>query len=146
MIELLNSLTGAVAVGLSDDLFDTLCFGISKPWSTYMDVKGIQEQLRSFASERDWEQYHSPKNLSVALAVEAAELMEIFQWVTPEESRNISKNSPKHDELKAELADVLIYALRLADVASVDLESAIHEKIQANAEKYPPGQATNWSI
>lgn len=111
-----------------------------------MDVSGIQERLRQFAAERDWDQYHSPKNLSVALAVEAAELMEIFQWVTPEESRNIFENPSKHDELKAELADVLIYALRLADVASIDLESAIEEKIQTNSEKYPPDQTKHWSI
>ena len=69
--------------------------------------------------------------------------MEIFQWVTPEESRNISENESKHDELKAELADVLIYALRLADIASVDLELAIEEKIQANAKKYPRTNRTS---
>ena len=111
-----------------------------------MDVSSIQERLRRFAAERDWEQYHSPKNLSVALAVEAAELMEIFQWVTPEESRNIADNPGKHAQLRAELADVLIYAFRLADVASVDPTIAIEEKLKSNAEKYPPGSSRHWSI
>jgi NTP pyrophosphatase (non-canonical NTP hydrolase) len=92
-----------------------------------MDVSEIQNQLRQFTIERDWEQYHSPKNLSIALAVEAAELMEIFQWVSAEESMAIANNPTKHAELKAELADVLIYALRLADVASIDPEEAIND-------------------
>ena len=111
-----------------------------------MDVLDIQKRLRQFAAERDWDQYHSPKNLSVALAVEAAELMEIFQWVTTEESTNIANNPTKHAELKAELADVLIYALRLADVASIDPEVAIEEKLRLNAEKYPLGEERYWSI
>lgn len=111
-----------------------------------MDVRDIQVRLRQFALDRDWEQYHSPKNLSVALAVEAAELMEIFQWVTPEESNNVANNPEVHSQLSAELADVLIYALRLADVASIDPASAIEDKLKANAEKYPPGQGRHWSI
>ena len=76
-----------------------------------MDVGDIQVRLRQFAADRDWEQYHSPKNLTVALAVEAAELMEIFQWVTPEESNNVANNPKVYSQLHAELADVLIYAL-----------------------------------
>ena len=111
-----------------------------------MDVSEIQSQLRQFTIERDWEQYHSPKNLSVALAVEAAELMEIFQWVSAEESMGIADNPTKHAELKAELADVLIYAFRLADVASIDPEEAIKDKISSNAQKYPPDKRTRWSI
>ena len=111
-----------------------------------MDVSGIQERLRQSAAERDWEQYHSPKNLSVALAVEAAELMEIFQWVSPEESSNVVHNAAKHADAEAELADVLIYALRFADVASIDIDSAIAKKLESNALKYPPGSATHWSI
>ena len=111
-----------------------------------MDITAIQARLREFSTARGWDKYHSPKNLSMALSIEAAELMEIFQWVTPEESRKIAANKSKHDELKTELADVLIYALRLADVASVDIASAIEEKIQANSKKYPPGQTLPWSI
>jgi len=111
-----------------------------------MDVGDIQRRLRQFAEDRDWEQYHSPKNLSVALAVEAAELMEIFQWVTPEESRNITNNPEKYSQLREELADVLIYALRLADFASIDAADAIEEKLKINAEKYPPGGGRHWSI
>ena len=111
-----------------------------------MDVSEIQNQLRQSTIERDWEQYHSPKNLSIALAVEAAELMEIFQWVSAGESMAIADNPTKHAELKAELADVLIYALRLADVASIDPEEAIKDKISSNAKKYPPDKRIRWSI
>lgn len=111
-----------------------------------MDVGDIQERLRQFAVDRDWEQYHSPKNLTVALAVEAAELMEIFQWVTAEESNNVADNPEVYGQLRAELADVLIYALRLADVASIDPASAIEDKLKSNSKKYPPGDGRHWSI
>ncbi len=82
-----------------------------------MDVTSIQQRLREFAKERDWEDYHSPKNLSMALSVEAAELMELFQWVTPEQSRRVGEHEDHFHELEEELADVAIYVLRLADVA-----------------------------
>ena len=106
----------------------------------------LRERVAGFISERDWEQFHDPKNLAMSIAIEAAELMEIFQWVTPEESRNITNNPEKYSQPREELADVLIYALRLADFASIDAADAIEEKLKINAEKYPPGGGRHWSI
>ena len=111
-----------------------------------MDVTSIQQRLRDFARERDWEEYHSPKNLSMALSVEAAELMELFQWVTPEQSRRVGDHENNLRELEEELADVAIYVLRLADVAGIDIEAAINRKIEANAVKYPPGSGKQWGM
>ena len=111
-----------------------------------MDVVRIQKRLREFATERDWDQYHSPKNLSMALSVEAAELMEIFQWVGAEESRKVIEHPDKVVQVEAEIADICIYAIRLADVMGVDLETAIDRKIDQNIEKYPPGASRHWSL
>jgi NTP pyrophosphatase (non-canonical NTP hydrolase) len=101
-----------------------------------MNIEEIQARLAEFAKERDWEQFHSPKNLSMALAGEVGELLEIFQWLTEEQSR---KSSLSEDQLAAateELADVLIYALRLADRLGINLEEAIAKKIDKNALRY----------
>ena len=86
-----------------------------------MEISSIQARLQAFSAERNWEQYHSPKNLAMALAVEAAELMEIFQWVGAEESRNIVNHPDKMEQVGAELADVCVYAIRLADVTGIDV-------------------------
>lgn len=96
----------------------------------------ISRTLADFAEERDWEQFHTPKNLSMALAVEVAEIMEIFQWKTPEASMNLPDGQLQH--LRDELADSLIYLVRLADIAGVDLLAAAHAKIEKNHAKYPP--------
>jgi len=101
-----------------------------------MNIEEIQARLAEFAKERNWEQFHSPKNLSMALAGEVGELLEIFQWLTEEQSR---KSSLTEDQLAAateELADVLIYALRLADRLDINLEDAITKKINKNALRY----------
>jgi len=101
-----------------------------------MNIEEIQTRLAEFAKERDWEQFHSPKNLSMALAGEVGELLEIFQWLTEEQSR---KSSLSEDQLAAvteELADVLIYALRLADRLDINLDDAISKKIKKNALRY----------
>ncbi len=100
-----------------------------------MDIDEIQARLADFAKERDWEQFHSPKNLSMALAGEAGELLEIFQWLTQEQSRNLPEE--KMAELRDELADVTIYLIRLADKLGIDLFSAAEAKIARNKEKYP---------
>jgi dCTP diphosphatase len=93
-------------------------------------------QLRQFADERDWDQFHSPKNLSMALIVEAAELVEHFQWLTEEQSRSLEK---KHlDRVKEELADIQIYLIRIADKLNIDLLDVVSNKIEANVKKYPP--------
>ena len=101
-----------------------------------MNIKEIQARLAEFAKERDWEQFHSPKNLSMALAGEVGELLEIFQWLTEEQSRKSSLNEEQIEAATEELADVLIYALRLADRLDINLEDAISKKIDKNALRY----------
>lgn len=99
----------------------------------------LRDELRRFAAERDWEQFHSPKNLAAALAVEAAELLEPFQWLTEEESRRLTPEQAA--AVKEEMADVLLYLVRLADKLGVDLGEAAREKMRRNAEKYPVEKA-----
>ena len=102
-----------------------------------MDIEDLQGKLREFAKARDWEQYHTPKNISMALAAEAAELLEIFQWLTPEESIAVRTSQAQKQSVEDELGDVLNYAIRLADVLDIDLERAVLNKMAKNAEKYP---------
>ena len=100
-----------------------------------MDITKIQSQLNNFASERDWEQFHTPKNLAMALSVEASELVEIFQWLTPEESN--SPDQRQLDSIQSEVADIAMYLIRFCGVLEIDLESAIEEKLIQNGRKYP---------
>ena len=97
----------------------------------------LQQQLREFARARDWEQFHTPKNLAMALTKEAAELQEIFQWLTPGQSAQLDDKQRAHAE--EELADVLLYLCRLADVLHIDLAQAAERKMQRNADKNPAG-------
>ena len=99
------------------------------------EIKNIQIQLRNFANERDWNQFHSPKNLSMALMAEVGELLEHFQWLTQEQSKNLKADVKA--EVAEELADILIYLLRLADNLEIDLITAADSKIKKNAIKYP---------
>lgn len=103
-------------------------------------MQGSQDELRiavaDFSADRDWEQFHTPKNLVMALAGEVGELVEIFQWLSAEESAAVMF-SPRAQNVRDELADVLIYLVRLADVLDVDLIGAGFEKLQKNALKYP---------
>ena len=99
----------------------------------------LRDALRVFAAERDWDQFHSPRNLAAALAVEAAELLEPFQWLTDEQSRELSTEA--RAAVEQEMADVLLYLVRLADKLGVDLEQAARAKIALNAEKYPVDRA-----
>lgn len=99
------------------------------------EIQELQESLRDFAAQRDWEQFHSPKNLAAALSVEAAELLEHFQWLTEEQSRNIPKE--KEESIAEEIADVLLYLLQLADKLGIDPIDSARKKIQTNAAKYP---------
>ena len=114
-----------------------------------MDVPALQAELARFAAERDWDQFHSPKNLSAALAVEAAELLEIFQWMTEEESEEVASGGAKAEDVRHELADVQIFLLRLADRLNVDLEGAVKEKMAINGARYPvemsKGNATKYT-
>jgi dCTP diphosphatase len=95
----------------------------------------LRERLREFVRERDWEQFHSPKNLAMAMIVEAAELVEHFQWLTENESREIPPE--KLEEVSHEIADTFVYLLRMADVLGIDLIDAANAKITLNAQKYP---------
>jgi NTP pyrophosphatase (non-canonical NTP hydrolase) len=96
-------------------------------------------RLRAFAAARGWEVYHNPKNLAMALAVEAAELMEPFQWLTPEEAAAVSTDPARQEAVEDELADVGIYLLRLADLVGVDLTAAMAAKIERNEGRFPVG-------
>jgi NTP pyrophosphatase (non-canonical NTP hydrolase) len=95
----------------------------------------LAQQLRDFAAARDWQQFHSPKNLASALIVEAGELLEHFQWATEEESRRLS--AEKREQVAGEMADVLLYLVQLATALEVDLGEAALKKIKTNAERYP---------
>lgn len=99
------------------------------------DIEKLQRRLQAFADQRDWNQFHSPKNLSMALAVEAGELMEHFQWLTQQESCQLSAD--KLEAVGEELADIFVYLVRLADRLGIDLPAAIDRKIAMNEEKYP---------
>ena len=98
-------------------------------------LEQIKIQLREFASERDWDQFHSPKNLSMALIVEAAELVEHFQWLTEDQSQ--TQPHKKLASVEQKIADIQIYLIRLADKLGVDMEKAVNAKIELNAKKYP---------
>jgi len=98
-------------------------------------LRALQQRLAEFAAERDWQQFHSPKNLAMALSVEAAELVEEFQWLTEEQSRQL--DAERGERVRLELADVFIYLLRIADTLGVDLLRAADDKILLNERKYP---------
>jgi dCTP diphosphatase len=103
------------------------------------DLATLRDALRQFASMRDWDQFHSPKNLAAALSVEAAELLEQFQWLTEEQSRAL--DPARLEAVRQELADVLLYLVRLADKLDVDLVAAAQAKLALNALKYPVDKA-----
>ena len=106
-----------------------------------MDIKALQATLRTFAAERNWQPLHTPKNLSTALIVEAADLAEIFQWMTPEQSEAAHTDAVLQERIADEVADVLLYLLQLADHTRVDLKRAVGRKLVRNARKHPPSQA-----
>jgi len=104
-----------------------------------IDITGLAAAARQFADERDWRKYHSPKNLAMALSVEAAELVEIFQWSTEDESRAIM-DTDEADHVRQELADITIYLVQLCNAMNIDLDAAVEAKLAMNARKYPrPG-------
>lgn len=100
-------------------------------------VADLRELVRQFVAERDWEQFHAPKNLSMSLAIEAAELMEHFQWIDVPESRRAADDPAKLAAIREEIADVLCYALALANALQLDLSDAVRDKMMKNAIKYP---------
>jgi dCTP diphosphatase len=102
---------------------------------TAQSLQQLAEYLRQFAAERDWEQFHSPKNLAMALSVEVAEIAEHFQWLTEEQSHAL--DGAKQADVEQELADALIYLVRLADQLQIDLLEAVERKLAINEAKYP---------
>jgi dCTP diphosphatase len=106
-----------------------------------IDVAPLSRALEQFATDRDWAQFHSPKNLVMALTGEVGELTEIFQWMTEEQSLTAGTDPGTTQAIKDELADVQLYLVRLASVLGIDLNEAVQHKLQKNAEKYPADKA-----
>lgn len=103
------------------------------------DIQELQTAIRRFADERDWQQFHTPKNLAASISIEAAELLEHFQWLTDAQSAEPSE--ARREEISHEIADVLIYLLRLCDRLGIDPIDAARRKLEINAEKYPVDRA-----
>ena len=112
-----------------------------------LDIPQLQKRLRAFAAARDWEKFHTPKNLAMALVAEGGELLEVLQWLTDEDAMALGEKD--RARVSEELADIQIYLVRLADVMDVSIPQAIEAKLAANAEKYPvdlsKGNATKYS-
>ena len=107
-------------------------------------LKELMINIRAFAQRRDWDQFHSPKNLAMALSVEVAEVVEHFQWLTPEESNSLS--SDKIERIKEEIGDVMIYLTRLADRLGIDPVQAAEDKMRINEKKYPVEKAKGIAV
>jgi dCTP diphosphatase len=103
------------------------------------ELEGLREQLRKFAAARDWDQFHSPKNLAMALSVEAGELLEVFQWLTEDQSRSLTPEAKA--AASEEMADVLLYLIRLGDQLGIDPLAAAHRKLVVNEQRYPVEKA-----
>ena len=106
-----------------------------------IEVSALGEALAAFAAARNWDRYHSPKNLAMALSGEVGELSEIFQWLSEDASRSVAKTPETATAVRDELADVMIYLVRLANVLGVDLNDAVTQKLKKNAENYPVEKA-----
>lgn len=100
-------------------------------------VADLRQAVQRFVDQRDWRQFHSPKNLSMGIAIEAAELMEHFQWLGEEASRDIRNSPDDLQQVSEELADIICYALSFANTLDIDVSSALRDKLVKNAEKYP---------
>ena len=107
-------------------------------------MKELRDTIRDFNNQRDWEQFHSPKNLAMALTVEASELLEHFQWLTQEQSRNLS--SIKKEKISEEIGDILIYLVNLADKLDIDPLQAAKNKVKKNQKKYPVDKSRGKSL
>jgi NTP pyrophosphatase (non-canonical NTP hydrolase) len=114
-----------------------LAYWALPPLSCGMNIQSLQHTLREFAADRAWQPFHTPKNLAMALVVEAAELVEIFQWMTPEESTEATQDPQCREHISEEIADVLLYLLQIADQTGIDVEQAVRDKLAKNALKYP---------
>lgn len=114
-----------------------------------MTIDELQDLVTDFSRRRDWERFHTPKNLVLALTGEVGELAEIFQWLTPDEITELCASDSGHTRVEHEVADVLIYLMRLATVLEIDLAAAVTAKLELNEERYPAdlvrGRATKYS-
>ena len=114
-----------------------------------MDIEKLKADLRKFVKERDWDQFHSAKNLVMALSGEAGELVEIFQWLTEEQSNIENLDEQDRKRVQEELADIFIYLIRISDKLDIDIASAVNEKMKLNDKKYPielsKGNATKYN-
>ena len=117
----------------------------ASPPSSLVDVGQLAAALERFAAERNWAQFHSPKNLVMALTGEVGELSEIFQWMEEEQSKDAARHPDTAQAVQDELADVLMYLVRLASVLGVDLDAAARQKLEQNNRKYPVEKARNSS-
>ena len=106
---------------------------------TQTTVNTLREEVREFVKERDWERYHSPKNLAASIAIEAAEIMEHFQWYETGESRELVKNEETRTMVAEEVADVIIYCLALANQLDIDVSTAVRSKLESGRRRYPIG-------
>lgn len=132
----------ALPGGTDDRVPKDSCSVVSGVWySLVMTIRSLQQALAQFAAEREWEQFHTAKSLAMALSGETGELLEVFQWLTPEESATVMGDPKKAAQVREEAADVFAYLLRLADVLEIDLEQALLEKIEVNGLKYPVDRA-----
>lgn len=111
--------------------------GRPRPTDSTTTVGQLRQVVERFVGERDWHQFHAPKNLSMALAIEAAELMEHFQWISGDASRAIREDAQVKAEVAEELADVFCYCLAIANELQIDVASALHDKMIKNSQKYP---------
>lgn len=114
-----------------------------------LDIEDIQAAMRAFVGEREWQRFHTPKNLAMALAGEAGELLELFQWLTEDESFAVMDEPRAAEAVRDEIADIMLYALRLADILRVDVDAALRAKLAKNTAKYPAeeyrGRARDYS-
>ena len=105
-----------------------------------LNLEDLVVRLKKFAEARDWEKFHTPKNLAMALSVEVAELAEIFQWLTAEESANVMRDQKSADAVKDELADIALYLVRLSAILNIDLLAEANAKIDRNEKRFPPAK------
>lgn len=106
-----------------------------------MILNDLQRELREFANQREWQPFHTPKNLVMALSGEAGELTELFQWLTPDESSTVMNDADRAERVREEVADVFAYLLQIADVLDIDLPTALRTKMRRNERKYPVERA-----
>ncbi len=110
------------------------------------DLDELSREVMAFAEDREWLQFHTPKNLSMAIASESAELMELFLWCESHDSRALPEDSESRARIEEELADILIYSLQMANIAGIDPGQAIRNKLEVNARKYPVGLCRGRSL